>query len=73
MIDSFILEGVYSPEEIAIIIEKTFPAVKNAEERVQEHIEHLQTSDARGQVSGTKPHYLKITADLARNIRVDIT
>lgn len=66
MIDLLIFEGVYSLKEIAINIEKTFPSVTDAEKRVQGHIEHLQTGDARNRASGMKPHYLKITTDVAK-------
>ena len=72
MIDLLILESVYSIKEIAIKIENSFPYVRNSVKRVQAHIEHLQTGDARGRASGMKPHYLKITTDAARKVRFDI-
>ena len=72
MIDLLILEGIYSLEEIAIKIKKAFPTVKNAENRVKDHIEHLQTGNARGRAAGTKPHYLKITADAASKVHFDV-
>lgn len=73
MIDLLILEGVYSQKEIAIKVEQAFSGVTDAEKRVQGHIEHLQTGDARNRASGMKPHYLKITTDAARKIRFDVT
>lgn len=72
MIDLLILDGVYSVNEIAIKIEKTFPGVTNAIARVSDHIEHLQTGDARNKASGMKPHYLKITKDAAGKVRFEI-
>jgi hypothetical protein len=72
MIDLLILEAVYSVKEIAAKIEKIFPNVTDAIKRVQDHIEHLQTGDARNQASGMKPHYLKITKDDAGKVYFDI-
>jgi len=72
MIDLLILEGVYSLKEIAVKVEKAFPGVINAEKRVEGHIQHLQTGDARNRASGMKPHCLKITTDAARKIRFDV-
>jgi hypothetical protein len=73
IIDLLIIEGVYSIKEIAIKIEKTFPGVTNSEKRVEDHIEHLKTGDARNRASGMKPHYLKIIKDAANKVRFDIT
>lgn len=72
MIDLLILESVYSIKEIAIKIEKAFPGVTDAGKRIQSHIEHLQTGDARDRAAGTKPHYLKITTDAAKKVRFDV-
>lgn len=72
MIDLLILEGVYSQKEIAIKVEKAFLGVRDAEKRVESHIQHLQTGDARGRTAGTKPHCLKIIVDAARKIRFDV-
>ncbi len=72
MIDLLILESVYSVKEIAIKIEKAFPSVTDAGQRIQSHIEHLQTGDARGRASGMKPHHLKITTDAAKKVRFDV-
>lgn len=73
MIDLLILEGIYSQKEIAMKVEKTFPSITDAEERVESHIEHLQTGDARGRAAGTKPHCLKIIVDAAIKLRFDVT
>lgn len=72
MIDLLILDGVYSVNEIAIKIENAFPGVTDALARVLDHIEHLQTGDARNRASGMKPHYLKITKDVAGKVRFEI-
>lgn len=73
LIDLLILEGIYSVKEIAVKIETAFPTVTNSEKRVQDHIEHLQDGDARNRASGMKPHRLRITTDVARKIRFNIT
>jgi hypothetical protein len=73
LIDLLIIEGVYSQKEIAIKVEKAFPSVTDSEKRVESHIQHLLTGDARGRAAGTKPHYLKITTDAARKLRFEVT
>lgn len=52
-IDLMVLEGKYSISEIARKINNTI-------ERVEEHLDHLQTGDSRGKSSGMKPHKLRI-------------
>jgi hypothetical protein len=45
--------------------------VKNEKNRVQDHIQHLQTGNARGRAADTKPHNLK-TTDSESKLHFDV-
>jgi hypothetical protein len=69
LIDLRLLEGNYSVEDIASELNEIFLPTKpigGRVRRVLDHIEHLQHGDTKGNISGVKPHELKLNEILGK-------
>lgn len=62
-IDEMILEGKYSTQEIAELLDSKFKPelpIKTRMRRVENHLLHLQDGDSWNRSSGMKPHRLRL-------------